>query len=634
VYDNVNRLTSRQFGGTGQTSLRVDPGYSNRNELTSLTRYSDVGGSSVVGTTVYSYDDSSRVTSIVNKNASAATLSYYNYGYDNADRVTSETWQSGSTPGSRTYNYDSTSQLTNDGTTTYTYDLMGNRTAVNTQVYQPPTDNRVTNDGTFTYTYDQEGNLTQKTKGTGLETWFYTYDNRNHLTSVRQTSDGNTNQLLVTYTYDVFGQRATEAKWTSQSGTTTTTRFAYDVYQVWAELNTSNVVQTRYVFGDGQTQLFARIDTGAGVRWELTDRLGSIRDVLDATGATILDHLDYDGFGKLSEANATYGGRYTFTADAYDRDTGLAHTPNREYAVATGQWTSEDPIVFGAGDPNLRRYVGNNSTNGTDPSGLIAFPQSLLLYIPRDIYVKDGRTGKIFVYSLPPALEYPALTGEAVTPATPGKWGAFEYPIKWAVSQPPGKNGGVIIQHVVISVEIDGKLLPGKGRDYWEAWEVKQKGDKAQVIYPDLSYLKEYGVSQQKIDDLKDKAHDVFVSGPQGVGRDGKVIFRGYAYYFPKLPRRGLDAYGFRERGEKGSVSPAGALPSMATKGNEENIAALLRLDHYYPVFHLAVATWEAARNGHTYLSVSPYADFPAVPGGPRQLDHEESTELILGGKP
>ena len=354
------------FGGTGQTPLRVDPGYDNRNELTSLTRFSDVAGSTLVGTTVYSYDDSSRVTSIVNKNGSAATLSYYNYGYDSADRVTSETWQSGSTPGSRTYGYDNTNQLTSDSTATYTYDLTGNRTMTG---YQTGTDNRLTTDGTFTYTYDSEGNLTQKSKGSSLETWYFSYDNRNHLTSVRQTSDGSTNLLLVTYTYDVFDQRATESKWKS-GGSTVTTRFAYDGNQVWAELSTSNIVQTRYVFGDGQTQLFARIDVGVGLRWELTDRLGSVRDVLDATGATILDHLDYDGFGKPTETNATYGGRIAYAGYAYDRDAGLDQAGERYYAPAIARWLQQDPIVFQAGDPNLYRYVANDSTNATDPSGL------------------------------------------------------------------------------------------------------------------------------------------------------------------------------------------------------------------------------------------------------------------------
>ncbi len=35
-----------------------------------------------------------------------------------------------------------------------------------------------------------------------------------------------------------------------------------------------------------------------------------------------------------------------------------------------GQFLSEDPLSFDAGDPNLRRYVSNNATNATDPSGL------------------------------------------------------------------------------------------------------------------------------------------------------------------------------------------------------------------------------------------------------------------------
>jgi uncharacterized protein RhaS with RHS repeats len=40
------------------------------------------------------------------------------------------------------------------------------------------------------------------------------------------------------------------------------------------------------------------------------------------------------------------------------------------YDPTTGRWLMEDPIDFDAGDANLFRYVGNNPTNATDPSGL------------------------------------------------------------------------------------------------------------------------------------------------------------------------------------------------------------------------------------------------------------------------
>src|SRR5207248_1436939 len=124
-------------------ALRIDPGYNSRNEMTSLTRFSDVAGTSVLGTTAYSLYDAGRVTSIVNKNASAATLSYYNYAFDNADRVTSETWSSAvgtfTYSGSHTYTYDSTNQLTGDGASTYTYSFNGNRTMAG---YATGADNR------------------------------------------------------------------------------------------------------------------------------------------------------------------------------------------------------------------------------------------------------------------------------------------------------------------------------------------------------------------------------------------------------------------------------------------------------------------------------------------------------------
>ncbi|WP_197740776.1 RHS repeat-associated core domain-containing protein [Tuwongella immobilis] len=36
---------------------------------------------------------------------------------------------------------------------------------------------------------------------------------------------------------------------------------------------------------------------------------------------------------------------------------------------STGRWTTQDPLGFAPGDPNLYRYVGNMATMLTDPSG-------------------------------------------------------------------------------------------------------------------------------------------------------------------------------------------------------------------------------------------------------------------------
>src|SRR5262249_10199650 len=136
------------------------------------------------------------------------------------------------------------------------------------------------------------------------------------------------------------------------------------------DLNGSNVVQERYVWGDSQDQLFARIDGNGTAHWYLTDKLGSVRDVLNAGGVPE-DHTDYTAFGVIiTQTSASAQGRYAWTSKDFDAQTGLQYNLARCYCPATGTWTSEDPAEFGAGDANLYRYVGNDSMCATDPTGL------------------------------------------------------------------------------------------------------------------------------------------------------------------------------------------------------------------------------------------------------------------------
>jgi hypothetical protein len=55
------------------------------------------------------------------------------------------------------------------------------------------------------------------------------------------------------------------------------------------------------------------------------------------------------------------------------------------YDPTIGRWLEEDPIGFAGGDLNLDRYVGNDPTNATDPSGLDA----ILVSRPQDP-IKSG----------------------------------------------------------------------------------------------------------------------------------------------------------------------------------------------------------------------------------------------------
>ena len=466
VYDTANRLTSEQFGGTGQTPLRVDLGYDNGDRLTSLTRYSDLAGGTVVATTAYGYDAADRLTAITDQNASAATLSYYDYTYDNADRVSTEAWKSttatGTLSGTNTYSYDATNQLLSDGTKTYSYDATGNRTMSG---YQTGTDNRISTDGTWTYTYDNVGDMIEKSKGAGLETWYYTYDTLNRLTSVEQTTNGTTAELTATYSYDVYNHRIEEDDWQT-GGTVTVTKTAYDGDNAWVDTNGSGVVQTRYLWGPGVDQLLGRSDAG-GDEWLLTDRLGSVRDVVGSAGTLVLDHAEYQAFGGVaSDTAAAAAGKYGSEGEREDRTTGLLQSGGvRVDDTQTHQWMQEDPTGFDAGDANLRRVVGNDPLNATDPSGLapIKFP------FPDPPEAQEWRKNHVEELVWPPEKFFAhGWLSAKVTPresSQAGEWGVDAY-ITFTPTK--GTPCGPIAFIQVVSRKLKGKDMTPAPPDYYK----------------------------------------------------------------------------------------------------------------------------------------------------------------------
>src|SRR5262249_31312453 len=144
-------------------------------------------------------------------------------------------------------------------------------------------------------------------------------------------------------------------------------------WDVWADLDGSSAVQTAYLRGSVVDQLFARFGSGStNEYWLLTDRMGSVRDVTDNSGV-IKDRIPYDGWGNIQpfyETDSSFRGRYTWTGREYDVETNLQYNRARYYDPASGRWISQDPLGFDAGDSNLYRYVNNQPTLATDPSGL------------------------------------------------------------------------------------------------------------------------------------------------------------------------------------------------------------------------------------------------------------------------
>ena len=81
----------------------------------------------------------------------------------------------------------------------------------------------------------------------------------------------------------------------------------------------------------------------------MTDRLGTVRDIVNAAGA-VINHLDYDSFGQLlSQTNPAVGDRYTYTGREYDATLGQyyyrAASTTRVWAVSRQQTPSPSPPV-------------------------------------------------------------------------------------------------------------------------------------------------------------------------------------------------------------------------------------------------------------------------------------------------
>ena len=82
----------------------------------------------------------------------------------------------------------------------------------------------------------------------------------------------------------------------------------------------------------------------------------------------------HDTFGQITdETNPAVDHLFGYTGRETDEESDLYYYRARYYDPTTGQFISEDPIGFEAGDANTRRYVGNSPTNATDPSGLAGY---------------------------------------------------------------------------------------------------------------------------------------------------------------------------------------------------------------------------------------------------------------------
>jgi RHS repeat-associated protein len=256
------------------------------------------------------------------------------------------------------YTYDSLYRLTdavysNGFEFHYTYDPVGNRLTqttcalgvpCSTTAYNYDAANRLIAVNGVAYTWDDNGNLLNDGTST------YAYDSQNRLISLTQGSH------TYGYAYNGTGDRLT------QSADGTVTRYTLDL-----EAGLTQVLSDgsyAYLYGVDRLAQVSASETD----YFLGDALGSVRQLVDATGQVILAK-NYEPFGTVLGSAGSSASAYGFAGELQQDN--LVYLRARSYSSPQGRfisrvsWTHEqEPMSF-----NSWLYVENNSINRTDPSG-------------------------------------------------------------------------------------------------------------------------------------------------------------------------------------------------------------------------------------------------------------------------
>ena len=250
-----------------------------------------------------------------------------------------------------------------DVTITYGYDANGNRVSIDGAAVATYNDrDQLLTYGQNSYTWTADGGLATKTAPAG--TTHYTWNALAELTGAT-LPDG----TALHYVYDGMGRRVgKEVNGTLAAG------YLYAGGQIVAETDAQGTVTERFVYATRANVPDYLIkyngDGTSGTYQLVSDQVGSVRLVIDAATGAVVQQIDYDVWGKITNDTNPGFQPLAFAGGLYDVDTRLVHFGARDYDPETARWISRDPILFAGGDVNLYRYVVDDPANFADPGGL------------------------------------------------------------------------------------------------------------------------------------------------------------------------------------------------------------------------------------------------------------------------
>jgi RHS repeat-associated protein len=383
AYDQVDRIVTAI---TDSSAGRQEVGY----EYDTLDR---ITRRTVNGTdpTVYSYDNASRLISIMYRNQVTT------YSWDGANRLTTKNLPNRI---QQTFQYDDANNITQiqylkpDNTLIdfvgYTYNTKGDRLSKTSGssgiqetgwTAQYDVANRLTQltlTGTadnYNFVYDDNGNLAQRVSTISRQSTEYVWDARNRL---RQIVGPN---LVASFEYDALDRRI------AKTVNGNTIQYVYDGLQAIGEIVNGSVSET-LLTGLNLDEVIARY-TKTGNRTYLTDALN-----------TVFAQANEDQSIQNYYANTPYGEGATFGSDddnsvqyaGRENDkTGLYYYRARYYDPILKRFLSEDPIGLDGGF-GVYLYTNQNPVNFSDPTGLL--PPSTPHCFPNILRDHTGKTGR------------------------------------------------------------------------------------------------------------------------------------------------------------------------------------------------------------------------------------------------
>ena len=255
----------------------------------------------------------------------------------------------------------------------FTYDRLGQLVGVN--LNQTPTES---------FTFDPSGNLTGLT--TGNTTTSFSYNSLNQQTApagqVFDAKGQTTTTNGRTYEWDdqgritaiVMGTQRTELAYDGMSRRTKITEYTNGTMtskKLYFWLGGSIVCErdglqtgfpiTKRFFTEGLVQ-------GTTKLYYCTDHLGSVRELVDSTGAVRAEY-SYSTYGEQTKVSGDLEADWGYAGLWHHAASGLDLATYRAYDAANKRWISRDPLGEGI-DYNLYRYCGNSPVMLNDPEGL------------------------------------------------------------------------------------------------------------------------------------------------------------------------------------------------------------------------------------------------------------------------